>query len=92
MTLRPDFREGIEYNSSRNSYLMFSNPTPANSVTGQTKSSSTPPRAVFQAEGVTKVYTMGDVQVHALRGVDLWAEHKCHYAPSQATLTAPPPA
>lgn len=26
---------------------------------------------VFIAEGVTKVYNMGDVQVHALRGVDL---------------------
>lgn len=29
------------------------------------------PRAVFTARGVTKVYTMGEVQVHALRGVDL---------------------
>ena len=27
--------------------------------------------AVFMAEGITKVYTMGEVQVHALRGVDL---------------------
>jgi putative ABC transport system ATP-binding protein len=27
--------------------------------------------AVFQARGVTKVYAMGDVEVHALRGVDL---------------------
>ena len=27
--------------------------------------------AVFQAHGLTKVYTMGEVQVHALRGVDL---------------------
>jgi putative ABC transport system ATP-binding protein len=26
---------------------------------------------VFQAQGVTKVYSMGDVQVHALRGIDL---------------------
>jgi putative ABC transport system ATP-binding protein len=26
---------------------------------------------VFRAQGVTKVYTMGEVQVHALRGVDL---------------------
>ena len=25
---------------------------------------------VFEAEGVTKVYTMGEIQVHALRGVD----------------------
>jgi putative ABC transport system ATP-binding protein len=29
------------------------------------------PRAVFQASGVTKVYHMGLVDVHALRGVDL---------------------
>ena len=28
-------------------------------------------RAVFQARGLTKVYEMGEVQVHALRGVDL---------------------
>jgi putative ABC transport system ATP-binding protein len=27
--------------------------------------------AVFSAQGITKVYTMGEVQVHALRGVDL---------------------
>jgi putative ABC transport system ATP-binding protein len=27
--------------------------------------------AVFRARGVTKVYKMGEVQVHALRGVDL---------------------
>ena len=27
--------------------------------------------AVFQAAGVTKTYSMGDVEVHALRGVDL---------------------
>jgi putative ABC transport system ATP-binding protein len=27
--------------------------------------------AVFRARGLTKVYTMGDVQVHALRGVDI---------------------
>lgn len=26
---------------------------------------------VFRAEGLTKVYHMGDVSVHALRGVDL---------------------
>ena len=29
------------------------------------------PEAVFEARGVTKVYRMGDVEVHALRGVDL---------------------
>jgi putative ABC transport system ATP-binding protein len=27
--------------------------------------------AVFQARGLTKVYTMGEVEIHALRGVDL---------------------
>ncbi len=30
-----------------------------------------PDAAVFQARGLTKVYDMGEVQVHALRGVDL---------------------
>jgi putative ABC transport system ATP-binding protein len=30
-----------------------------------------PPLAVFQARGITKVYHMGEVDVHALRGVDL---------------------
>lgn len=29
------------------------------------------PEAVFSARGVTKVYDMGEVQVHALRGADL---------------------
>jgi putative ABC transport system ATP-binding protein len=29
------------------------------------------PEAVFQVHGVTKVYRLGDVEVHALRGVDL---------------------
>lgn len=29
------------------------------------------PTAVFQARGLTKVYQMGEVQVHALRGVDV---------------------
>ena len=32
---------------------------------------ATSPIPVFQAKGVTKVYGMGDVQVHALQGVDL---------------------
>ena len=26
---------------------------------------------IFKAQGLTKVYAMGDVEVHALRGVDL---------------------
>jgi putative ABC transport system ATP-binding protein len=30
-----------------------------------------PGRRVFEARGVTKVYRMGDVEVHALRGVDV---------------------
>jgi putative ABC transport system ATP-binding protein len=32
---------------------------------------ASPGQAVFQMRGVTKIYAMGDVQVHALRGVDL---------------------
>ncbi len=43
---------------------------------GQTESlptatPSTGSQVVFHAEGLTKVYQMGEVQVHALRGVDL---------------------
>ncbi len=37
-------------------------------MTGAAPSSRTP---VFVARGVTKVYRMGEVEVHALRGVDL---------------------
>jgi putative ABC transport system ATP-binding protein len=33
--------------------------------------SATPGDVIFKAEGLTKVYRMGDVEVHALRGVDL---------------------
>lgn len=32
---------------------------------------TSPTGTVFHAEGITKVYDMGEVQVHALRGVDL---------------------
>jgi putative ABC transport system ATP-binding protein len=32
---------------------------------------STTPPAVFEARAVTKIYQMGQVQVHALRGIDL---------------------
>src|SRR6516162_9323797 len=38
----------------------------------QTSPTAVPKReAVFQARGLTKVYHMGEVDVHALRGVDL---------------------
>ncbi|TAL72757.1 MAG: ABC transporter ATP-binding protein [Rhodanobacter sp.] len=33
--------------------------------------SPSPPAPVFRAHGLTKVYRMGEVEVHALRGVDL---------------------
>jgi len=36
-----------------------------------TAHAASPRAAVFQARGITKVYRMGQVQVHALRGVDL---------------------
>jgi putative ABC transport system ATP-binding protein len=38
---------------------------------GQTPASPTGKQVVFHAEGLTKIYQMGEVQVHALRGVDL---------------------
>jgi len=37
----------------------------------QTPASPTGKQVVFHAEGLTKIYQMGEVQVHALRGVDL---------------------
>jgi putative ABC transport system ATP-binding protein len=40
-------------------------------VSGPLPASPTGRRVVFHAEGLTKVYQMGEVQVHALRGVDL---------------------
>jgi putative ABC transport system ATP-binding protein len=36
-----------------------------------TTAAPAPPEPVFQARGITKIYDMGEVQVHALRGVDL---------------------
>jgi putative ABC transport system ATP-binding protein len=44
----------------------------ADLVSATRSSPREPPReAVFQARGITKVYHMGEVDVHALRGVDL---------------------
>ena len=45
----------------------------ANSESVSVPPSSLPPQSspVFRARGLTKVYRMGDVEVHALRGVDL---------------------
>jgi predicted ABC-type transport system involved in lysophospholipase L1 biosynthesis ATPase subunit len=40
-------------------------PTTNATITGSTDG------VVYQARGVTKVYRMGEVEVHALRGVDL---------------------
>ena len=42
-----------------------------NSDTTSGPASRTGRRVVFHAEGLTKIYQMGEVQVHALRGVDL---------------------
>jgi len=36
-----------------------------------TSNSVSSPSVVFQAKGLTKTYQMGEVQVHALRGIDL---------------------
>jgi putative ABC transport system ATP-binding protein len=35
------------------------------------QSPSAPARCVFEARGITKIYRMGEVEVHALRGIDL---------------------
>jgi putative ABC transport system ATP-binding protein len=40
-------------------------------ASGPVPASATGRRVVFHAEGLTKVYQMGEVEVHALRGVDL---------------------
>ncbi len=39
---------------------------------------------IFTAQGLTKIYTSGEVQVHALRGVDLeiWAASRRSVGPS----------
>jgi putative ABC transport system ATP-binding protein len=40
-------------------------------VTSTTIPNSTTQQSVYQARGITKVYRMGEVEVHALRGVEL---------------------
>ncbi len=42
-----------------------------NPASNTQQSAPVTPRLVFQAEQVTKIYEMGEVRVHALRGVDL---------------------
>jgi len=37
----------------------------------QAKGAAGPREAVFHVRGISKVYRMGDVEVHALHGVDL---------------------
>lgn len=41
------------------------------SAQASSASTITPRTAVFEARGLTKVYRMGEIEVHALRGVDL---------------------
>jgi putative ABC transport system ATP-binding protein len=44
---------------------------PSRSPKAPTSSLDTRPEPVFRARGITKIYHLGDVDVHALRGVDL---------------------
>lgn len=37
------------------------------------------PEPVFQAHGVTKVYRSGEVEVHALRGLDIDLYERAHF-------------
>jgi putative ABC transport system ATP-binding protein len=46
-------------------------PQPSASLNPPVHELSAPGRAVFEARGITKIYCMGEVEVHALRGVDL---------------------
>ena len=48
---------------------MSHQPEPAPAPTGMNKSVN--PKVVFHVHGISKVYRMGEVEVHALRGVDL---------------------
>ena len=43
----------------------------ADQVTSTASPNTTSSTSVYQARGITKVYRMGEVEVHALRGVDL---------------------
>ena len=45
--------------------------SPSTMATGDRSSAARGRDAVFRVEGLTKIYLMGEVQVHALRGVDL---------------------
>ena len=44
---------------------------PENGAAAWERDSATSHKAVFRARGVTKVYRMGELEVHALRGIDL---------------------
>ena len=51
--------------------MTFPNSLPPAEAAAPPGVSSRSPAAVFEARGLTKVYHMGEVDVHALRGVDL---------------------
>lgn len=67
-TLKNDPVEETSVLHSRNNEL---DREPSLSETENTIAGNTGPEAVFQVRGISKVYRMGDVEVHALRSVDL---------------------
>lgn len=67
-TLKNDPVEETSVLYSRNNEL---DRGPALSETENTIAGNTGAEAVFQVRGISKVYRMGDVEVHALRSVDL---------------------